>query len=106
MRVKGRSKYHNVKTVVDGKTFASKKEAARYGVLRLLERQGHIKNLRLQVPYKIVVNGVPICTYRSDFDYEEQDKEVVEDSKGVHTPVFKIKQKLMKAVYGIEIKLT
>jgi len=102
------SKYGNVKTVVDGIIFDSKKEATRYGVLKLMESGGLIRNLRLQVPYKIRVNRVHVCTYRADFVYEEKFhngwKEIVEDTKGVKTPVYNLKKKLMKAALGIEIQ--
>ena len=39
------SKYNSKKTVVDGQTFDSKKEANRYQELVLLEKAGVIKNL-------------------------------------------------------------
>jgi hypothetical protein len=102
------SKYRNVRTEVDGITFDSKKEATRYGVLRLMEAGGFIRNLRLQVPYAIKVNGVKVCTYKADFVYEEKFhngwKEIVEDTKGVMTPVYRLKKKLMRAALGIEIQ--
>lgn len=39
-------KYHNRKTVIDGITFDSAKEARRYMELKLLERAGEISNLQ------------------------------------------------------------
>ena len=42
-------KYHNRKTIVNGHTFDSKKEANRYSELLLLERAGAIHDLRTQV---------------------------------------------------------
>lgn len=105
------SKYGAIKTEVDGLVFASKAEARRYGELRLLERAGKIAGLELQPRYRLVVNGVLIGTYVGDFRYEEDtaepfDPEVVEDVKGVKTPVYRLKKKLMKAIYGIEIRET
>jgi hypothetical protein len=98
-----RSKYGAKKTVVDGITFDSMAEAARYGALRIVQAAGLIKDLRLQVPYVIVVNGKKICRYVADFVYIENGKEVVEDVKGMKTPVYNLKKKLMEAVFGVVI---
>jgi hypothetical protein len=99
----GRSKYRNIRTKVDGIEFASKKEAARYSELRLLERAGKISGLKLQVPYPIEINHVKICTYRADFVYLTRPGLMVEDVKGAKTPLYRLKKKLMRAIYGIEI---
>lgn len=98
-----RSKYGAKKTVVDGITFDSMAEATRYGVLKVIQSAGLIRNLRLQVPYEITVNGQKVCRYVADFVYEENNKEVVEDVKGMKTPVYNLKKKLMKAVFGVVI---
>ena len=99
------SKYRNVKTVVDGVTFASKREAARYGELKLLERAGEIANLELQRKFVIVVHGHTICRYIADFVYHDNKtgKMVCEDVKGFKTAVYSLKRKLMKAVLGVDI---
>ena len=97
------NKYRAIKTTVDGITFASHKEAMRYQELMLLLHSNNIQNLRLQVNYPIVINGVKVCSYVADFVYISNGKEVVEDTKGVRTPYYKLKKKLMKAIYGIEI---
>lgn len=99
-----RSKYGNVKTQVDGITFDSKREANRYCELKLMEREGSIKDLQLQVPYEIQVNGKKVCKYIADFVYVENDKQKIEDAKGKRTAVYQIKKKLMRAVHGIEIE--
>ena len=99
------SKYGNKKTVVDGITFDSAREAKRYGELKLLERAGEITGLKLQQPYPLIVAGKLVCTYVSDFVYLEKDgRVVVEDSKGFRTDVFKIKAKLFEAVIGFPIR--
>lgn len=97
------SKYRNIKTQIDGITFDSKKEASRYVDLKLLERAGQIRNLRLQVPYIFTHNDTKICTYRADFVYEEGRRSIVEDVKGKRTRDYMIKRNLMRAFYGIEI---
>lgn len=105
---RGQSKYRSVKTEVDGITFDSKVEARRYGQLKLLERQGQIRNLTLQPEFDLIVNGVRICRYRGDFQYEveDQSRPIVEDVKGYKTAVFRLKQKLLKACHGIDILVT
>ena len=103
LRQRGRSKYGNVKTEVDGIRFDSAAEARRYGELKLMEQAGEITDLVLQPAYTLTVNGVPVCKYVGDFAYLEQGKRVVEDVKGVRTPSYRIKRKLMLSVFGIEI---
>jgi len=99
-----RAKFGNKKTVIDGITFDSKAEATRYSVLKILQATGVVADLRLQVPYELTVNGLKICRYIADFVYVMDGKEVVEDVKGVRTPEYKLKRKLMLAVFGIEIQ--
>lgn len=100
-----RSKYRAVKTEVDGITFDSKREAARYMELVLLERAGEISRLELQPKYDCVVNGHKICTYKADFRYFNANGSVVEDVKGMKTPVYRLKKKLVEALYpGVKIQ--
>ena len=90
---------------VDMKVFDSALEAKRYRQLVLLERAKAIKNLQLQVPFLLQEgfrkNGKTYrkIEYIADFVYEENGKTVVEDTKGVKTEVFKIKQKLFEYKY-------
>lgn len=108
----GRSKYHARRTTVDGITFDSRKEADRYLVLKGMEEDGLIENLRRQVRYELLpafdVDGRhyrPVY-YVADFVYVEDGKEVVEDVKGVRTDVYKLKSKLFARRYGVSIKET
>lgn len=125
------SKYRAVRTEVDGITFASKKEAARYGELKLLEKAGSIRALELQPVFALRVaatrthewkNGPlagksvtfnvdkKVGVYLADFQYEELTEtggrwdRVVEDVKGVRTPVYRLKKKMVEAIYGITIR--
>ena len=93
-------KYRNEPT----EGFDSKAEYRRYQELMLLEAAGRIAALQRQPKYPIGINGVHICTYVGDFRYVEHGSVIVEDVKGVRTPAYKIKRKLMKAVYGIDVK--
>jgi hypothetical protein len=108
MRINYMPKYHNRKTSVDGIRFDSKREANRYMELKLLEKAGAIKDLRRQVPYILIDKSCygRAIKYVADFVYLENGQLVVEDVKGVRTPVYKLKKRLMAEVYGIEIKET
>lgn len=96
--VRKRNKYGAVRTTVEGITFHSKKEAARYLVLRDELAHGHITDLRLQVRYKLCV-----CVYIADFVYIRDGIEIVEDVKGRLTGIYKLKKKMMAYHLGIFI---
>lgn len=105
------SKYHARKTVVDGITFDSKREAKRYGELKLLERAGAIRDLKRQVRYELIpafdCDGKHYrpTTYIADFVYTDVNtgKEVVEDCKGYRTDVYRLKAKLLARRFGVAI---
>ncbi len=102
-----KSKYNAQRTTVDGITFASKKEAKRYQELRLMEKAGEITCLAMQIGWPLAVNGVDICIYVCDFEYTDKDnKTVVEDVKGMKTPIYRLKKKLMLAIHGITVRET
>lgn len=98
-----RHKFGAVAVTVDGHRFPSKAEAAHYRVLKARAKAGEIVALELQPRYPLVVNGEKVGTYVADFRYFEGDKLVVVDVKGVLTPVYRLKKKLVKALYGIDI---
>lgn len=121
------SKYKSVKTTLDGIEFDSKKEAQRYQQLKLMERAGHICDLKRQVKYELIpaqyIDGKCVeraVTYTSDFEYYVINplrvrsvmidpkegtigEHIVEDVKGMRTAVYKMKRKLMLYKYGIRI---
>jgi hypothetical protein len=105
--IKKPSKLHNQPLEVDGYRFASKHEANRYMELKLLLTAGQIQDLRIHPRYRIEVNGQKICDFVPDFDYFQKGKLVVEDTKGMHFgdrwEMFRLKCKLFKAVYGIDV---
>lgn len=110
-----RAKYGARKTVIDGITFASRREANRYCVLKNLERAGIISDLKLQRKYTLIgsqrdkegkVIERPVI-YIADFVYKDENGQtVVEDTKtpATRTPQYVIKRKLMLSIYGIRIK--
>lgn len=105
---KKRSKYGAEPVEIDGHKFPSKKEAARYLILRRDQTLGLIKDLRLQVPYELNEGGNYSYRYIADFVYTDvlTGLEMVEDTKGFLTREFKKKSKLMQKVHGITIKTT
>ena len=98
------SKYGAIVTEVDNHKFPSRAEARRYMELKLLLRAGAITDLELQPRFDLHVNGIKVATYIGDFAFCENGYRVVEDVKGVRTPVYRLKAKLMKAIHGITIR--
>lgn len=99
------NKYRNKKAQIDMYVFDSVRESQRYKELKLLQRAKQISNLRLQVPFLLQEgfkkNGKTYreINYIADFVYEENGQTVVEDTKGMKTETFKIKQKLFEYKY-------
>lgn len=93
------TKYHAKPTTVDGIRFDSGAEARRYGQLKLLERAGKITDLELQPRFVCFINGKIVCVYIADFAYFEGNHRKVEDVKGMRTEVYKLKKKLVEAIY-------
>ena len=102
-KVKGKSKYKNIRVELDGHKFDSKKEANRYIALQMLQTAGEISNLRLQVPYELNEGGSHSLKYVADFVYLKNGVEIVEDVKGFRTAVYLKKKKLMKKLHRIYI---
>ena len=100
---KRKSKYNAIKTEIDGIVFDSKKEANRYAELKMLLMAKEISDLKMQVPFDLVVDGTHVCKYLADFTYTKDDNLIVEDVKGMKTAVYRLKKKLMKACHDIEI---
>ena len=118
-----RIKYGAKKTVFDGITFDSKREAERYSALVLLQSAGEIADMKLQVPFELLPAqytetgetykrgekaGQPkmkcierSLTYIADFVYTRtaDGKTVVEDVNGMKTKEYIIKRKLFRWMY-------
>ncbi len=100
MRFK-KHKYNAKPIEFDGFKFDSKKEAKRYLELKMFERAGKIRDLKLQPVFLLQEgfyrNGKAIrqMTYRADFEYlDEKGRKIVEDVKGVKTKEYQIKKKI------------
>lgn len=104
-RSMGYSKYGAIPVEIDGVRFPSKAEGRRYVELKQMEVAGIIRDLRLQAPFPFAIGDDLMFTYVCDFFYEDVQTglKVIEDVKGVRTPVFKLKKKIIEKYYGIEI---
>jgi hypothetical protein len=120
----GGNKYGNHKVTVDGLTFDSKREAKRFLELKILEKAGKISGLQRQKKFLLIPaqyepdiigprggkkKGKLIeheCSYVADFVYfDEEEKDfVIEDTKGVRTPEYVIKRKLLLWLNGYRIR--
>ena len=103
------NKFNAVATVVDNIRFSSKKEAERYKQLRILQNVGQISELVLQPNFRLEIDDMLICIYRADFKYKDRAGNLhVEDVKGFQRSrafdLFRIKAKLMLALYGILVE--
>lgn len=110
------SKYRNRQTVVDGIRFDSAKEARRYGELKAAETAGLISDLELQPEFLLEIGGRPVLQksrgypngrrvkYVADFRYTRDGIAVIEDVKGMKTPLYKLKKAVVEAIYGIKIQ--
>lgn len=97
-----KSKYGAQRVTVDGIAFDSKRESRRYLVLKDMHASGEIKRFHRQVIFDL--DGGII--YRCDFQVFKNDGSVsYQDSKGVSTKEFKIKMRLLRAKFGIEVEL-
>lgn len=109
-----KNKYHNKKVIIDGIKFDSQKEGNYYLKLKMLEKAGKIKDLRLQVPFVLIETfKIDDRTYRktkyiADFTYyDDKDKLHVIDIKSEATrkdKTYQLKKKLLAWKYGIEIE--
>ena len=101
---KGKSKYRNVPTVIDGLRFSSKAEAKRYSELKLLQASGQvrwfIRQPRFDLPDGITYVADFLVVWAADELSFEPGQVTVEDVKGVETDVFKLKRKLFEAKFG------
>jgi len=100
-----RSKYRACPTVVDGIRFHSTAEAVRYSELKLMQASGLISELKLQFPYPVYLKGQLICTYYADFVYFDHhtSRWITEDVKGVRTPLYRLKKRLVEVAYDMTI---
>ena len=98
-------KYRAKRVRIDGHTFPSKAEGARYLELRQMVDAGVIRDLILQPRYPIHINGTHLCDVVPDFEYEDAHtgERHIEDVKGRVLPMYRLKAKAFALQYGREI---
>lgn len=89
--------------------FDSKAEATRAHELWLLQLSGEVKEVEYQPKFPIVINDKKVADYIADFRVIYSDGHVeIEDVKGLKKgaaySLFKLKKKIVEAMYSIEIK--
>ena len=108
-----RTKYGNQKTIYNGQSFMSKKEANYCHILDILKNAKDIServvSYKTQVPFQIEINKIKVFKYILDFEvlYADNHIEYI-DVKGYKFgpaySMFRLKKKCVEAQYGIEIK--
>ena len=106
------SKYKAKKTVVDGITFDSKKEADYYCELRMRRCAGEINDFDLQVVFELQPSfkcqgkTIRAIKYIADFVIHHRDgSEEIVDVKGMRLETYKIKKKMFQYKHP-DIKFT
>jgi hypothetical protein len=114
------NKYHAIPVHVDGRRFASQKEAARFLELQLWQQAGQIADLVCHPVYPLLVHlygaaptaarvfgVVSVGRYTADFRYLNltTGEIVVEDVKSTatKTTAYRLRKKLAEAIHGITV---
>lgn len=101
------SKYGNKRVEFNGKTYASKHEAATAAKLQALAQAGKIRHYEEQKRIVLVPGNGKLrpITYIADFYFVELDGTPrVLDAKGFKTPVYRLKKRLAALMLRIEIE--
>ena len=105
------TKYHNTIIEYNNIKFDSIKEKNRYVGLKQLEDLGVIKDLKLQTKFELQPHfeyqgkTIRAINYIADFTYIQDNKLIVEDTKGFKTKEYLLKKKMLLYKYkDIEFK--
>jgi hypothetical protein len=107
-------KYRNKPCTVGAEKYRSQRERDRHQALLLLQKAGQIAGLAREVPFELApgvkIEGEsrkrPAVRYVADFVYSDVQagRVVVEDAKGMQTPVYRLKKHLMATLRGIHVR--
>jgi len=107
-------KYHNKPCQIGAEKYRSQREAKRHQDLLRLQKSGAIAGLLREVPFElspgIKIEGEnrkrPAVRYVADFVYSDvkTGRVVVEDAKGMQTPLYRLKKHLMATLRGIHVQ--
>lgn len=82
-----RGRGSGIQTEIDGHVFDSRIEAKHYQQLKLREKAGEIRNLRMQVKYDLWAYGpgdrTKVGVFIADFVYEEKQEDVDMDARSI-----------------------
>lgn len=108
------TKYKAKPCQVGAEKYRSKRERDRHRELLMLQRAGKIAGLMREVPFHLIdgikIDGEarrrPAVRYVADFVYSDvtSGRVVVEDAKGMQTPVYRLKKHLMATLRGIHVR--
>lgn len=101
------NKYSAKKVITEEGVFDSRIEYKRWCELLTMQRVGLIAKLERQITFELVVNDIRIGRFTADHRYVELStgQTIVEDVKGVMVRDVGLRLRLMKAIYGIDVKL-
>lgn len=95
-----RHKFNAIASEVDGIKFPSKKEARRYAELKALKESGEIVFFLRQVPFHLSGGVKYVCDF---LIFWAGGNVSIEDVKGMKTPIYTAKKKMVEATYPITI---
>lgn len=103
---KPKPKYNAIGGTLDGRSFDSKAELARYAYLKQVEMTGAIRELEVHPRFNLhavdseMTGLFLVGVYEADFRYRQESEEVVvEDVKGVVLPIYVLKRRLFLLNY-------
>lgn len=99
-RIPIRHKFGAKRTELDGIKFASKKEATYYQSLNLTIKSGKLLFFLRQVPFHLPGGVKYVCDF---MEFWEDGEVRVVDVKGMRTPAYKAKKRMVEALYPITI---
>jgi len=106
------NKYRAQKTRLDGFTFDSKREAAHYAELKLLEKAGHVNAIEVHPRFNLHATGSDgikrkIGQYEADFRYWccRRKERVIADVKGYFTDLSRWKIRHFEAEYQTSVEI-
>jgi hypothetical protein len=103
--IKKPSKYRAIKTANKDQTISDSRKEARLDetFMMLIKNKNILKVIRKE-RFIMQINGIKICAYVADWTvYHKDGHKEIYDAKGFKTPVYKIKKKLLKALYNLNI---
>ena len=99
LKAKGKRHSTSKKKTVNGEEFDSAFEAERAITLEMKKKAKLILDYKTHVPYKLIVNGYEIGSYKIDFEVYHLDGTIeLEETKGHATDVWKLRWKILSAM--------